>query len=138
MGKPEFAPAFARGLRHFNSREFWKAHEAWEELWLESESRLVEFLQGLIQLAAAYHHAQRGTLRGAVRLFDSALRKLEAFPPDYCDIDRSKAVEAAARHRAWASARVDAGTLEALPERDYPVIGILTIDEVFIPPEMPW
>ena len=34
------------------------------------------FLQGLIQLAAAYHHAGRGTNRGGIRLFDAALEKL--------------------------------------------------------------
>jgi len=49
------------------------------------------FLQGLIQLAAAYHHVRRGTLRGAPRLFDAALRKLATFPPGYCGIDRSAA-----------------------------------------------
>lgn len=136
--KPPFAPAFIRGVRHFNAREFWEAHEAWEELWLESESRLVEFLQGLIQLAAAYHHVRRGTLRGAVRLFDSSLRKLALYPRNYCEIDRDAAVEAAARHRIWAERRLACGTPETLPHSEYPVIDILTIDEVFTTPESPW
>jgi predicted metal-dependent hydrolase len=47
---------FARGARLFDAAEYFEAHEAWEELWREatdeSERR---FLQGLIQVAAAFH-----------------------------------------------------------------------------------
>jgi len=75
-----FLAHFEEGVAHFNAREFWHAHESWEILWLEADSDLVEFLQGMIQLAAAYHHLQRGTPRGAVRLIDAALRRLEPFP----------------------------------------------------------
>ena len=84
------------GVRLFNEKKFWHAHEAWETIWLESKS---QFLQGLIQLAAAYHHVQRGNQRGAERLFGSALAKLREFPPDYCGIDRA-AVEDAAKNPA--------------------------------------
>ena len=97
--KPPFATHFLEGVERFNGREFWNAHESWEKLWLVAETDLDQFLQGLIQLAAAYHHLQRGTTRGAVRLFDAALRRLEAFPPIFCGIDRSLATEAARLHR---------------------------------------
>ena len=99
----------AQGVDHFNQTEFWEAHESWEQLWLEADGDLVEFYQGLIQLAAAYHHAKRGTLRGAVRLFDAALRRLEPFPAGFLGIDREAAVAAAARHRTWAAANIDVG-----------------------------
>ncbi len=89
----------ARGVALFNSAEFWKAHEAWERIWLQSTGDEKQFLQGLIQLAAAYHHVTRGTYSGAVRLFDASLRKLEAFPEGYFGIDRGEAVAAAADHR---------------------------------------
>jgi predicted metal-dependent hydrolase len=89
----------ARGVALFNSAEFWKAHEAWEEIWLQSTSDEKRFLQGLIQLAAAYHHVTRGTYSGAVRLFESSLQKLEAFPEGYFGIDRAEAVAAASDHR---------------------------------------
>jgi len=61
MTKPDFRSHFLEGIDHFNSRRFWEAHEAWETLWLEAESDLDQYLQGLIQIAAAYHHIQRGT-----------------------------------------------------------------------------
>lgn len=87
------------GVTLFNSRRFWHAHEAWEKPWLVAKGGEKEFLQGLIQLAAAYHHVQRGTLRGAVRLFDAALRRLAAFPDLHLGIDRSEVVRKAVEHR---------------------------------------
>ena len=91
--------SFEDGVRLFNEREFWHAHEAWEELWLHASGDEKIFLQGLIQLAAAYHHVQRGTFRGGVRLFDAALRKLERFENGHDGIDRSEAIAAAIVHR---------------------------------------
>ena len=83
-----FREKLLEGVDLFNRTEFWHAHEAWEELWLEAGTDLHQYLQGLIQLAAAYHHVKRGTTRGAVRLFDAALGKLDAFPAVHCGIDR--------------------------------------------------
>jgi predicted metal-dependent hydrolase len=100
---------FAEGVEHFNATEFWHAHESWEELWLEAEGDLVEFYQGLIQLAAAYHHVKRGTLRGGVRLFDAAMKRLDPFPDGFHELDRSAAVAASRRHRQWAAANIESG-----------------------------
>ncbi|HJW96368.1 MAG TPA: DUF309 domain-containing protein [Thermoanaerobaculia bacterium] len=90
-----FKEKLTEGVDLFNRQEFWHAHESWEELWLEAGTDLHQYLQGLIQLAAAYHHIKRGTTRGAVRLIDAALKRLEAFPVVHCGIDRSAAVAAA-------------------------------------------
>jgi predicted metal-dependent hydrolase len=94
-----FKEKLTEGVQLFNEKEFWHAHESWEELWLEAGTDLHQYLQGLIQLAAAYHHVQRGTTRGAVRLFDAALKRLEAFPVIHCGIDRRGAIAAALRDR---------------------------------------
>ena len=75
--KPDYRIYFLEGVAHFNAHEFWEAHESWETIWLAAESDVEQFLQGMIQLAAAYHHVRRGTLRGAPRLFDAGLRRLE-------------------------------------------------------------
>lgn len=87
------------GVTHFNDLRFWEAHESWEHLWLADRSPEREFLQGLIQLAAAYYHVRRGNARGAVRLFDSGLRRLDRFPAGFRGIDREAAADAARRHR---------------------------------------
>jgi hypothetical protein len=136
LSKPDFASHFREGLAHFNAREFWDAHESWETIWLEAESDVHLFLQGLIQLAAAYHHMQRGTFPGGLRLFDAALQKLEHFPKRWCGIDRTSVEEAAARHRRWVAGVLERGaTEERLDVNDFPRIDG---DESPIPPFEHW
>lgn len=93
------ASPLAEGIALFNEGKFWHAHEAWERIWLVAEGEEKRFLQGLIQLAAAYHHVQRRTYRGGIRLFDAALAKLSAFPAGHGGVDRDPAVKLAAEHR---------------------------------------
>ncbi|HEV2289033.1 MAG TPA: DUF309 domain-containing protein [Candidatus Acidoferrales bacterium] len=71
---------FQRGIALFNSGEFFQAHEAWEEIWLVSAEPEKTFLQGLIQLAAAFHHCHRGNFTGMKSLLEAGLAKLETFP----------------------------------------------------------
>ncbi|HEX9160556.1 MAG TPA: DUF309 domain-containing protein [Thermoanaerobaculia bacterium] len=134
--RPDFAPAFRRGVDHFNALEFWDAHEAWEELWLAAESDLDQFLQGLIQVAAAYHHLKRGTFRGGVRLFDAGLARLAKFPLVFCGVDREPVEIAAREHRQWAAERLASDDERArLNEEDYPK---LMIRDVITPPRAQW
>ncbi|MFZ3199626.1 MAG: DUF309 domain-containing protein [Candidatus Acidiferrales bacterium] len=74
---------FERGLEHFNAREFFEAHEVWEEIWLREAEPEKTFLQGLIQLAAAFHHYERGNRRGAESLLAAGIVKLGRFPGDH-------------------------------------------------------
>lgn len=135
MAKPDFATYFSAGVGHFNAREFWEAHESWETLWLVAESDVEQYLQGLIQIAAAYHHVKRGTYRGAVRLFDAALRRLEPFPMTFCGVDRSAVDAAARRHRTWVASILERHALdERLPQSDFPTL----IEENVAPPSDDW
>lgn len=83
-------PELREGLRRFNRGRFWDAHEAWEEVWLRWPEPERRFVQGLIQLAAAWHHVKRGNDRGARRLFEAAVAKLRPFPADFLGIDREE------------------------------------------------
>lgn len=139
MSKPDFTRVFLHGVDLFNARKFWEAHEAWEELWLAAESEVVQFLQGLIQLAAAYHHVQRGTLRGAVRLFDAALGRLASFPAEFCGVDRGAAEASARRHREWAASRIETESPAAtLDDGAYPKLAVASTEEALKPPREPW
>jgi predicted metal-dependent hydrolase len=136
MSKPDFVTHFTAGMDHFNRREFWEAHEAWETLWLAAESEVEQFLQGLIQIAAAYHHVQRGTYRGAGRLFDAALERLEPFPPAFCGVDRAAVEKASRRHRAWLTAA--GGALkEPLSSTEYPILTVPHSGAI-APPSLQW
>lgn len=138
MPPTDYAHHFLEGVHHFNAREFWDAHESWETIWLEAET-LDQFLQGLIQIAAAYHHIQRGTFRGAVRLFDAALRRLEPFPMRFSGIDRTAAEAAARRDREWVASLLARGaTDERLRESDYPALVLLSPEESQMPPVDDW
>ena len=136
--KPDFKGRFEEGVAHFNALAFWEAHESWEELWLVAESDVEQFLQGLIQLAAAYHHIRRGTWRGAIRLFDAALGRLGAFPAVYCGLDRSDAVRAAREHRDRAARSLQAGAGDALATEEYPKLVSVPFDIAPIPPLVQW
>jgi predicted metal-dependent hydrolase len=71
---------FDRGLEAFNSSHFFEAHELWEEVWLETPEPEKLFLQGLIQVAAAFHHYSRSNLKGTRNLLQAGLVKLDRFP----------------------------------------------------------
>lgn len=74
---------FRRGVAHFNAREYFEAHEVWEELWLAAREPEKTFLQGLIQVAAAFHHHGRENAKGARSLLAAGIAKLQGFPDDH-------------------------------------------------------
>ena len=78
--------ALAEGLRCYDAGESFNAHEAWETVWLEAEEPDKTFLQGLIQVTAAFHHLQGANLPGIGRLLNAALRPLERYLACFGDI----------------------------------------------------
>src|SRR6266446_9424155 len=74
---------FGHGIELFNTRRFFDAHETWEEIWLLSPEPRKTFLQGIIQIAAAYHHYLRGNRAGACGLLNAGLRRLGPFQGTY-------------------------------------------------------
>jgi uncharacterized protein len=75
--------AFLLGIEQFNRGEFFAAHETWETIWLAASGPDKIFLQGTIQLAAAFHHWKSGNRRGMLALLRRAIEKLEGFPGSY-------------------------------------------------------
>ena len=92
--------ALHHGIELFNAHRFWDAHEAWEQLWLVAAGEEKLFLQGLIQLAAAYHHVQRGTLRGGLRLFEQSATKLVHFEDGFLGVRFRAALDEAGEQAA--------------------------------------
>ena len=79
MDSHEKDQLFQRGLEAFNSAHFYDAHELWEEVWLKTRNPEKMFLQGLIQVAAAFHHYSRANRLGAHRLLQAGLTKIGPF-----------------------------------------------------------
>jgi hypothetical protein len=69
------------GRQAFDRGRFFLAHELWEQAWhrLKGPDRAV--VQGLIQIAAACHHLDRGRPGPAASLLAKGLAKLAAPPP---------------------------------------------------------
>jgi predicted metal-dependent hydrolase len=85
----------ARGLDLFNRAHFFDAHEVLEDVWRESAhgNPRRRHLQGLVQLAVAFHHESRNNSVGARSVLERALRNLagaeDSFPQ--LDLDRLRA-----------------------------------------------
>jgi predicted metal-dependent hydrolase len=75
--------ALAEGLTHYRAGEFFAAHESWESVWLVAQEPEKMFLQGLIQVTAAFHHLQRNNPLGAARLLARALERIERCPAGF-------------------------------------------------------
>lgn len=68
---------FETACRHFDNQEFFEAHEAWEDLWNDASGPRHAYLQCLIQVAVALHHAGNANWNGTRKLFASSLGYLE-------------------------------------------------------------
>jgi predicted metal-dependent hydrolase len=88
-----------RGLDLFNHSQFFDSHEVLEDVWRAlprdrpPARRLRLHLQGVIQLAVAFHHESTGNHVGARSVLERALRNLKdadrSFPE--LDLDRLRA-----------------------------------------------
>ncbi|MEP6994215.1 MAG: DUF309 domain-containing protein [Acidobacteriota bacterium] len=112
--------ALRKGRALFNAGRFFEAHEAWEEAWLREMGQTRELLQGLIQIAAGFHHAlQKGQARGCVRLLESGLRHLEDLSDPSGGLAltafRDGVARSLKRARAW-----ERGQSTALGRKDVP------------------
>src|SRR5207244_3623206 len=121
---PDEKKHFARGIALFNSRKFWEAHEAWEQIWQHHPEDGRFFIQGLIQLAAAYHQLSRKIYRGFVIHIKQARERLALFPNIFLEIHVAGLLETVNR-----SVRVIEEN-ENLTEADFSAMEIARIEIV--------
>lgn len=81
---------YAHAIQLFNSHQWYAAHDAFEELWHESQGILRSLLQGIIQVSVAEYHLENGNLRGSILLMAEGLNHLKSssFPALELDLDR--------------------------------------------------
>jgi len=70
---------FNKGIIAFNKRQFYDAHEYWEELWLNYKLPDAKFIQGLIQLAVSYFHFFNKNINGARSMMKKCITKFEPY-----------------------------------------------------------
>ncbi len=83
-------PRFERAVKLFNSCEWYLAHDAFEEIWHETNGPERRTLQGVLQIAVAQVHLERGNNKGAIVLYGEGLGRLRCIgTPDLgLDIER--------------------------------------------------
>jgi predicted metal-dependent hydrolase len=74
---------YRKGIELFNGRRFFDAHEVLEDVWRENSGPEKSFLQGLVQLAVAFHHHSTGNSEGARSLLQKAHKNLSGYPQDF-------------------------------------------------------
>jgi len=71
----------------FNRGDFFEAHEAWEELWMDMAGPDKCFYQGLIQAAVGLCHFCNGNVRGALKLYHSSRDYMRRYPSPHLGMD---------------------------------------------------
>lgn len=80
------APALAalhRGLEHFRARDYFAAHDDWEEVWQELRGQRRTFWQAMIQLVVGAYHYTNGNVRGCRGQWQKALQKCDDLSQQY-------------------------------------------------------
>jgi len=106
----EFLPGFSAdqwrdchpylyGIDLFNHGYWWEAHEAWEAVWLAAgqDTRTGQFIQGLIQVAAAQLKRSMGEETGARLLTDSGIARLAVVEGIYLGVEGAPLIADAQR-----------------------------------------
>ena len=89
---PATREALAKGIAEFNAWRFYDCHETLEDVWREvgskgEEGTLADFYQGIIKIAAGFHHVLRDNQKGAINLLTDAFRLLDPFRPVTLGVD---------------------------------------------------
>ena|ERR671922_2060840 len=93
------------GINLFNQRRFFDCHEVLEGFYRETDEANKPFLEGLIQLAAAFRlFCDFGEIRGPVRMIYQALIRFENYQPVFLQVRVRKLCETA---ETWAKAAED-------------------------------
>lgn len=74
-------PRFQAAVAQFNAGAWYACHDGFEELWHETQGPSRKVLQGILQIAVAHHHLERGNQRGATVLLGEGLGRLRSFGP---------------------------------------------------------
>ena len=97
-----------RGLELIRAEAYFEAHEKLEDEWREAPESERDFLQGLVHVAVAWHHARRENKPGCERQLEKAARRLASYRPRHRGVDVDVVLEDVAR----ALELVDKGSLD--------------------------
>ena len=82
-----------RGVELMRAERWFDAHEALEDEWREAPAPERDFLQGLVHVAVAWLHAERGNRPGCERQLEKAARRLAPYAPAHRGVDVALVLE---------------------------------------------
>ena len=88
---------FLNGIKAFNRKNFYEAHEHWEEIWTELKVDDSVFIQGLIQLSVGFFHITNSNIKGAKSLFRKSMNKLIQYKPLHRNINVDELIKCASK-----------------------------------------
>jgi hypothetical protein len=108
--------ALALAVMRWDERRYFEAHELLEFAWKHGPEEDGDLWKGVIQVAVAGVHLQRGNPIGARRLLDRALARLDALP----DVRRGIDIASLRRGAEAARRRLDSGEFPAADWGPFP------------------
>ena len=78
---------FERGMNLFNSCQWYKSHDVFEEIWHETGGSDRQLLQGILQVAVAQVHLENSNINGATILYGEALGRLKRYQSSNSGLD---------------------------------------------------
>ena len=78
---------FEIGMKLFNSGQWYKSHDVFEEIWHETNGTDRQVLQGILQVAVAQVHLENGNINGATILYGEAVGRLKRSDLDSLRLD---------------------------------------------------
>lgn len=71
------------GLGEFNSKNYYKQHDLFEALWVETDGPVRDLYRAILQVGVAYYHIENGNARGALKMLQRSVQWLYILP-DVC------------------------------------------------------
>lgn len=110
----------AQGAAQWDAREFFDAHETWEDIWQEEQRPIRGFWQGIILLAAGLHHWRgKRNPKGLQIKLAGGIERLAPYAPAYAGVDVAAAISDAAQLLSEAAGR-SPEQLAATPDDAFP------------------
>ena len=76
-------PLAVAGAQLFNRGQYYKQHDLFEELWMETAGPVRDLYRAILQVGVAYYQIERGNYRGALKMLQRSVQWLYLLP-DAC------------------------------------------------------
>ena len=80
----------AEGFRHFNSGEYYRQHDLFEEQWVNTDGPVRDLYRAILQVGVAYYQIEQGNYRGALKMLQRSIQWLFLLPDTCQGIDVSQ------------------------------------------------